>query len=372
VKNLRLAVIGAGRLGGFHAQNLAGMRGVELVGVVDPLAQARLRVAAECNTRALDDHRPLLDRIDAAVVAAPTMFHHAVGRELLDHGIHVLMEKPLCPTLRQADDLVKTARRKNLVLQVGHVERFNPALPPVLACARDPKYIEAVRSSGFTFRSTDIGVVLDLMIHDLDLVLSMVGSRVRNVEALGLSVLGGHEDVAHARLEFESGCVANFSASRVSYEPVRRMQVWSARAFARVDFAARRTTLVRPSETLLRREFDVNGLSPEQMEHYKRHLLQEHLPREDIEAEPVDALTLELGDFIDSIRTSQVPRVTGEQARDAVAVAERILSKIGTHAWNNAPDGPSGPMAAARPSVVPAPHWTLSPIHSPVEHREAS
>ncbi len=358
MSRLRAAVIGVGRLGGFHAGKLARIESVELAGVVDPLPSRRNQVAAECGTRALADYHPLLDRIDAAVIATPTQLHHPIALELLDRGIHLLVEKPLCSTAAQADDLVRTARRRGLVLQVGHIERFNPAFGAVSEHLADPKYIEAVRAGQFSFRSTDIGVVLDLMIHDIDLVLSLVRSRVRKVEALGLSVLGGHEDVANARVEFHSGCVAVLSASRVSYQPVRRMHVWTSRAFASVDFAARKSTLVRPSEMLADRRFDLDSLPPEQIEE-KDRLLEELLPREEQQAEPVDALELELHDFLESIRTSRAPRVTGEHGRDALALAERILNKIHAHAWDEKPDGLVGPMAVPRPSVIPAPDWLV-------------
>ena len=371
MSRLRVAVIGAGRLGGFHAQKLARLDHVQLVGVVDPLETQRHRVAAECGTQPFADHRDLLGRIDAAVVAAPTCLHHALGKELLGRGVHVLMEKPLAATLAEADELVELARRNRLVLQVGHVERFNPALGAALPHLRSPKYIEAVRTSGFTFRSTDIGVVLDVMIHDLDLVLSLVRSEVRRVDALGLSVLGGHEDVANARVEFACGCVATLSASRVSYEQVRRMQIWSANGFASIDFAARKTSLVRPSETLTSRRFHADSLAPEQVEHYRQHLLEEHLPREEIQSDAVDALSLELADFLESIRTHRQPRVTGQQGRDAVALAEQILDKIHAHRWDNTADGPVGPLATPRPSILPAPHWHLATAPSPLRHKEA-
>lgn len=371
MRNLRVAVVGAGRLGGFHAQKLAAMPEVDLLGVVDPQPAARNRIAQLCSCRALSDHRSLLDEIDAAVIASPTCYHHAIGRELIEKGIHLLVEKPLCPSAAQADDLVALAEQKGATLQVGHVERFNPALRAAAPYVRDPKYIEAVRSGGFTFRSTDIGVVLDLMIHDIDLVLSLVRSPVRRVEALGLSVVGGHEDVANARIHFESGCVATLSASRVSRHPVRQMQVWSARAYATIDFASRTTRVVEPSAVLRRRRFDVQALTDEQVEHYKEHFLDEHLPEQTLESAPVDALAAELDDFIQSIRTPRIPRVTGAQGRDAVAVAEQVLNRIASHAWDEEADGPVGPLAIPRPSVIPAPHWHLAPTEAPIERKEA-
>ena len=371
MKKIRLAVIGAGRLGGFHAQKLAASQQVELLGVVDPLPAARNRIAAECNTRALADYAPLLDQIDAAVIAAPTRLHHKLAIDFLRRGIHLLVEKPLCSTLAEADELVDIARRNGAVLQVGHVERFNPAFIAAASHAEDPKYIEAVRASGFTFRSTDVGAVLDLMIHDLDLVLSMVRSPVRKVDALGLSVMGGHEDVANARLEFECGCVATLSASRASYEPARRMHVWSPRAFVAVDFAALTTTVVRPSETLQRRQLDVDDLSPQQVEHYREHLFDELLPRTQTRFEAVDALRLELDDFIESIGTARQPRVSGESGRDAIAIAEQILARIRTHAWDDTPDGPVGPLLAPRRRVIPTPHFDLTADQVRLARKEA-
>ncbi len=371
MRKLKLAVVGAGRLGGFHAQKIAASEQAELVAVVDPIPAARNRVAAQCETVARADYGSLLSEIDAAVIAVPTRLHHALALDFLDRGIHLLVEKPLCATLAEADELVEAARRSKVVLQVGHVEQFNPALTAAIPHTRDPKYIEAVRASGFTFRSTDIGVVLDLMIHDVELVLSMVRSPLRKVEALGLSVLGGHEDVANARLHFECGCVATLSASRVSCEPARRMQVWSPRAFAAIDFAARTTTLVRPSETLLRRQFDVDRLSADQVEYFREHLAEEHLPQQRLEFEEVDALALELQDFIDSICTPRLPRVSGEAARDALAVAEQILARIDAHSWDDTAGGPAGPLAAPRRGVIPAPHFDLTAAQTEIARKEA-
>ena len=394
MNRLRLAVVGAGRLGGFHAQKLAAMDSVELVAVSDPVASRRDALAASCHTRAVADARQLPGQVDAVVIAAPTSLHHALGMDFLRRGVHVLLEKPLAATADEADALVETACLAGVVLQVGHVERFNPAFAAFctphapreaapctphapregVPCTphapreglrradRDeynaPKYIEAQRCGPFSFRSTDVGVVLDLMIHDLDLVLSLVHSRVRRIDALGVSVLGGHEDVANVRLEFQNGCVASLSASRVSYDAVRRMQIWSARAMAAIDFSARTTTTIRPSETLLRRRFDVSSLSPEQVAGYdKLGLLEEHLPRQTEQFPAVDALALELDDFVDSIRNHHSPRVTGEQARDAVALAEEILVEIDRHVWDASSDGPVGPHALPRPRVLPGPHF---------------
>jgi predicted dehydrogenase len=354
-----------------HAHKLAASAQVDLLGVVDPLPAARNRLAAECGTRALADYGPVLQELDAAVIAAPTRLHHKLALDLLRRGIHLLVEKPLSSTLAEAEELVEVARRHGAVLQVGHVERFNPAFAAAVSHTGDPKYVEAVRANSFTFRSTDVGVVLDLMIHDIDLVLSLVRSPLRKVEALGLSVLGGPEDVANARLEFACGCVATLSASRVSYQPARWMHLWSASAFAAIDFTGRTTTLVRPSEALLRRQLNVGLLSPREVEHYREHLFEELLPRTQLQFEAIDALALELEDFLESIRTLRRPRVPGEAGRDAVAVAEQILARIHTHAWDATPDGPLGPLLTPRSRVIPAPHFDLTAAPLPLVRKEA-
>ena len=371
MKKLRMAVVGAGRLGGFHAQKLAARDDVELLAVVDPSPENRSRVAAECGAMAHADHAGLFDQLDAAVIAAPTCLHYTIAREFLEAGVHLLVEKPLCTSRSEADELVSAARRNNAVLQVGHVERFNPAFRAATEKVSEPKYIEAVRTSGFTFRSTDVGVVLDVMIHDIDLVLSMVRGPLQKVDALGFSVLGGHEDVANARLEFECGCVATLSASRVSDEQVRRMQVWSTAGFTGIDFAARGVKIVRPSETLRRRRFDVNRLTPEEVEHNRVHFAEEHLPWETKSFDAVDALVLEQDDFVESIRTGRQPLVCGEAGRDALSAAGQILARIDAHSWNGTLNGPAGPLAKSHGHILPAPHFDLSPSSKTIPHKKA-
>jgi predicted dehydrogenase len=355
MSKLRIAVIGAGRLGGFHAQKLAARSDVNLVAIVDPVAESRNRVASQCHTEAVADYTALLDRIDAAIVATPTTLHRQVAGELLDAGVHCLVEKPLCNTRPDADRLVSCARRRGVVLQVGHVERFNPAFEAIQSCIAAPRFIEATRTSGFTFRSTDVGVVLDVMIHDIDLVLSMVRGRLRWVDALGFSVVGGHEDVANVRLEFDCGCVATLSASRVSHEQTRRLSIWSSEGFAGIDFAARTATLVRPSPTLKQRQFHVESLTPSQLEHHRAHFAEEHLPVERLSFNAVDALALEVEDFVSAIREQREPVVNGEAGRNALAVAEQILARIAAHEWDPSADLPAGVPLSLRPNVIPMP-----------------
>lgn len=342
---LRVAVIGAGHLGRIHARIAAGLEEVELVAVADPVEAARNSVAQEANTRAVADYRELVGEVEAAIVATPTALHHSIGMELLGCGVPLLIEKPIALTSEQANDLVTLARQKNIALQVGHVERFNPALTAVAADVRDPKYIDATRTSGYTFRSTDIGVVMDVMIHDLDIVLSLAKSSVEDVQAIGISVLGGHEDMATARLTFASGCVANLTASRVSFQQKRSMSIFTSRGSASINFATFEATVVRPSDSVLRREFRADKLSADERAYWKENIFTELLVRSQRDAQPVNAIQDEQRDFVATVRTGKTPRVDGAAGRDAIAVAEMILERIEEHAWDGTTTGRHGPFA---------------------------
>ncbi len=354
MKPLKLAVIGAGHLGRIHAKLLAEMPDVELIGIADPLPPAREKVAADCHAKAYADHRELLGLVDAAVIATPTRHHHAVALDFLRHGIPLLVEKPLACNLAEAEELVQTAERAGAIVQVGHIERFNPAFVAAAAHVHKPRYVEAVRASGFTGRSVDIGVVHDLMIHDIDLLLSLVASPLASISALGVAILGRHEDVAQARLEFENGCVASLSASRVSFSPTprRQMQIWCAESFAAVDFSDRSVSVVRPCQAVLDREFDFESLSVDERAGFKDRVFQDILPVERLAVESRNALVDELRDFLDSIRSARAPRVTGQHGRDAVAVAERILQAIAAHASQA-----GRPRPVASPPILRGPHW---------------
>jgi predicted dehydrogenase len=350
MSRLRLGVIGVGHLGKEHARILSGMADVELVGVADAHAPQAELIAQRCNTRAFHSHRDLLPLVDAAVVATPTTHHHAVASEFLARGVPLLIEKPLASTLQQADELVALAARRGVVLQVGHVERFNPAFEELSRRPLRPKLFTCERYSGFSGRSTDIGVVLDMMIHDLDLVLALVCAPVRTVDALGVSVLGGHEDLAQARVTFADGCVANFSASRVHPASVRRMQAWGAEGFAAVDFAKRHVTLTQPAAHLrgVRPPADAATLAS-----YKAELFTRHVQTLDVDCAGGDQLTAELRDFVQSVRTGAAPRVDGAAGRDAIALASLILDSLRHHCWEGDAAGPTGPRN------VPAPLGTL-------------
>ncbi|MBP88453.1 MAG: oxidoreductase [Planctomycetaceae bacterium] len=328
MSRLRVGVIGAGHLGRIHTRLLKTIEDVELVGVVDPISGARQRIAEEYNVETFEHHDALVGKIDAAIVATTTEHHHAVGTDVLRQGAHLFIEKPISTTVSQADELVALARVNGLVLQVGHVERFNPAFRAVAKCIRRPRYLEAVRMNGYTFRSTDIGVVLDLMIHDLDLVLSMVRSEVVEVDALGSTIFGPHEDMAHAHLRFANGCIANLNASRTSFYLQRQMQILTDRAYGSVDFAEQTAKLVRPSKEVLRGEIQVQSMSIEERERVQHNLFTDLLPVRELPVEDRNAILDEQHDFVECIRKGRRPRVCGEQGRYCLSIAEKILERI--------------------------------------------
>jgi predicted dehydrogenase len=338
---LRLAVIGVGHLGKEHARILAGLPGVELVGVVDARPAQAEAVAQRCRTQAYTNHHALLDQVDAAVVAVPTVQHHDIAADFLARGVSLLVEKPLAANLEEADELVALAQHRGVLLQVGHIERFNPAFEELLRRPLQPKLVSCRRLSPFSGRSLDIGVVLDLMIHDLDMLLTLVGAPVTDVSALGLSLLSGHEDMAQARLTFANGCVAHVSASRAHTAPVRQMEVWAPEGYAAADFHQHRLTLVQPTEELLRRP--PAQLSPQQLETYVEKC------ELDCNVSGPDQLTRELEEFVAAVRTGAPVRVTGEQGREALAVACRVVESLRSHRWDGSAAGPAGPWELPAP-----------------------
>jgi len=356
----RVAVVGVGHLGRHHARILAAIPEVELVAVADTRIEQARAVAEGLGTRAVGDYRELLDRIDAVSIAVPTSLHREVAGAFLERGIATMVEKPMAATPAEAEELVKLADARGCLLQVGHIERYNPALSALDAMPMRPKYIAAERLSTYTFRSTDIGVVLDLMIHDIDLVLSMTASAVRSVAAVGVSVFGGHEDVANARIEFEDGCVANLTASRASYQAVRKMRLWSAEGYATLDFASRQGTLVRPSDQLRLAQLDLSEIDFSTPASVKDQVFGKILRVDQVQGDPRDQLAMELVDFIHAARTGTKPRVDGEQALRAMRLAGLVLESLNAHQWEGTASGPVGPSQipqplSASPSVLRGP-----------------
>jgi predicted dehydrogenase len=309
VTALRAAVVGVGYLGRFHAEKYASHAGAELVAVADVDPQRAHAVGAALGVEAVSDVGALLGRIDCASVAVPTQHHYAVTRALLDGGVDVLVEKPLTSTLDEAKTLVEVAVRGGRVLQVGHLERFNPAILALADLVTQPRFIECHRLAPFTERGTDVDVVLDLMIHDLDVILSMVPSAVRSVEAVGVPVLTPSVDIANARLRFANGCIANLTASRVSLKRERKLRIFQADAYLAVDYGERRVRICR-------REPSPDGQTALVLEE-----------REVAERDPLEA---EIDAFLCAVRERQPPPVTGWDGLRALEVAHVIRESVET------------------------------------------
>jgi predicted dehydrogenase len=340
---LRVGVVGVGHLGKEHARILAGMPDVELVGVVDTNPDQARQIAQRFHCLPFPTPEYLYGRVDAACIVVPTVHHHRVAIEFLNRRIPLLIEKPLAATLNQANHLVTAARKNRVTLQVGHVERFNPAFEELRRRPIKPLFVECERHGTFTGRSTDIGAVLDLMIHDIDLLLDLIGAPVVAAEAVGISVFGGHEDMATSRLRFASGCVAHLTASRVSPNPKRRLRIWAPEGYAGIDFFNRRLTLVQPSENLRRQGLDVSKLDPLGRMRLKEELFNRHLQTLELDCNDGDQLTRELLEFVTCVRSGNDPRVNGEAGRDAVKVANQILESMKAHPWGGSDAGPVGP-----------------------------
>jgi predicted dehydrogenase len=365
---MRVAVVGVGHLGQHHARVLAAHPDVQLVAVADTRRDQAEAIAAKHGTQAVVDFAGLIDQVDAVTIAVPTVHHRAIAEVFLDRGIATMIEKPLAPTLADAQALVELANARGALLQVGHIERFNPALAALDSLPLRPRYVACERLSSYTFRSTDIGVVLDLMIHDLDLVLSLVSAPISSVAAVGASVFGGHEDIANARIEFADGCVATLSASRVSYVAARRMRLWGAEGYATLDFSARQATLVRPSEQLRHGQVDLAGVDMSQPSAVKEHLFGKILRVDQVQPASGDALEMELDDFVRSVRTGTRPRVSGDDALRAMRLADQILQGIHAHEWEGISIGPTGvrEIPASPGSAQPAPA-----LRGPISWRNA-
>ncbi|TCT18720.1 Gfo/Idh/MocA family protein [Thiobaca trueperi] len=305
---LRVAVVGVGYLGRFHALIYSRLSEVELVGVVDTDPERARVVAAEAGCASYATIEDLFDRVDAVSVVVPTTAHLAAAAPFLSRGIHVLLEKPIAPTLADGTEIVRLAQAHGAVLQIGHVERFNAGVMALAQRIRAPIYIEAQRMGGFVERATDVDVVSDLMIHDIDIILSLVDAGIRHISAVGASVLTEHVDIASARLEFVNGTVANVVASRVSDKPTRRIRVFQPGRYLSLDFIAQSIDIAETRPV-------ADAARPE-------------IARERIQVDPVKPLDLELAEFARCIRDGQPPLVDGQVGLKALEVALEVRARI--------------------------------------------
>lgn len=305
---VRVAVIGVGHLGRHHARIVSTLEGAELVAVVDTNPERAAAAAALTGAPARADFRDVIGDVDAVTVAVPTAQHREIALPFLERGLAVLVEKPMARSVAEADDLVAAARASGATLAVGHTERYNPAVTAVLPLVTSPRFIEVHRLGAFPDRSLDIDVVFDLMIHDLDIILALVGSEVESIEAVGVPVLTPRFDIANARLRFANGCIANVTASRISKERVRKIRFFQPDAYLSIDYAAQ----------------EVEGW----------RLVRKEGARPGIEGGPLpverdEPLRRELADFVRAVRTKSAPLVDGDAGRRALELATRIAEKMG-------------------------------------------
>jgi predicted dehydrogenase len=311
-ERLKTAVIGVGHLGGAHARIYASLEQADLVAVCDLNETSGRAVAERYATRFVRDYRGLLGAVEAISVATPTVAHHEVACACLEAGVHLLVEKPIARTLREADEMIRLAESKNLVLQVGHIERFNPAFVALQQQVTRPRFFEAHRMGVFTPRSLDIDVVMDLMVHELDIIASLVRSEVVKLEAVGIPILTPKIDLANARLEFADGCVANITASRVSGERLRKLRVFQPNQYYSLDYGEQQVAMCRlvPPKTA--------GALPE-------------IVAGGLQIEKREPLLAEIESFIASVQLRTAPVVSGAEGRRALALALAVLDKIKAH-----------------------------------------
>jgi predicted dehydrogenase len=299
---IKVAVVGVGRLGSIHAQIYKKLQNCSLVAVCDVDKTQLKRVSGELGVSDFSDYKQLLDKAEAVSIAVPTLLHYQIAEEFLRHNIHVLVEKPFTATLKEADSLIKTAQKNKLILQVGHIERFNSAFSATKKIIRNPRFIECHRLSPFPDRSVDIGAVLDLMIHDIDIILGLVNAPLKKIEAVGVPVLTQFEDIANARITFKDGCVANLTASRVSDEWLRKIRIFQEDTYISLDYREAKACVYRKEGS--------------------------KITKEDLPIEKEQPLQKELESFLDCILQNKEPLVSGRVAREALAVALKIQSQI--------------------------------------------
>jgi len=309
MKKLRVGVVGAGYLGRFHVEKYARMDDVELVGVVDIDKSQAEEVAGRFNTKAYPHHQYLFGKVDAVSVVVPTPAHFSVAKDFLENNIDVLIEKPVSETTEQANELIDFAKSRSLIIQVGHLERFNPAVVALQDIIKKPMFIESHRLSIYKDRCTDVSVVLDLMIHDIDIILNFVRSEIVNIHAAGIPVISGHVDIANARLEFKSGCIANVTASRISTKIERKIRLFQKDAYISVDFANQGITIIQRNDKV------EGGLIP-------------GMDIKQLSFAKGDALEDELKSFVKAVIRREAPEVTGQMGRDALKIALSIMKQI--------------------------------------------
>ena len=320
---VNVAVIGVGRLGSAHARVYRGLAQANLIGVCDIEKSRALSTAESLQTQPFTDYRNLLDKVQAVSISTPTVTHHRIARDFLLAGVNVLVEKPFTATLKEADDLLKIAKKNKLLVQVGHIERFNSAFAAIKHTLSQPKFIEVHRLSGFPGRSLDVGVVLDLMIHDIDIILGLVNSPLKRIEAVGINVITDYEDIANARLTFKNGCVCNLTASRISDESMRKIRIFLKNTYISLDYKNEEADIYRKV-----------GDQPEGIaclpgrQGLASNSQSQKITKESVWVKKEEPLKKELSSFLDCVIRKNRPLVSGIEGRQALAVALKIQNLI--------------------------------------------
>lgn len=309
MSKIKTAVIGVGYLGKFHAEKFKQLPQAQLIAVCDVDAQKCRSIAKNLDTNAIIDYTQLVGKVDAVSIAVPTPLHHKIGKFFLENGIHVLLEKPIATSIAEADDLIQTAKNNNVMLQVGHLERFNTVIKAAETTLHDPRFIESLRLAPFKLRGSDVNVVLDLMIHDIDIIQSIVHSKIKRIAANGASVLSPFIDIANARIEFANGCVANVTASRVSLKTERKLRIFQHDAYIGMDLDKKKISIHRKSA----KEMFPGIPGIENME--------QAIPQG-------DALLDEIKGFLHAILHNSKPLVSGEEGKQALATAIEITNIV--------------------------------------------
>lgn len=332
---IKVGVIGVGHLGQHHARVYKNLTTTELIGIADTNADRAKEIAERHDTTAYIDFQPLIEQCDAVNIAVPTTDHYRVAMAAITAGCHVLIEKPITSTIEQAEKLVAYAKEKNVLIQVGHIERFNSAVLTLEGVIDNPRFIESHRLASFVPRGTDVAVVLDLMIHDLDIILSFVKSKPKEIHAAGISILSNSEDIANARIEFENGCVANVTASRVSQQTVRKIRFFQKDAYISLDFHKKTADVIRLNpqiaQMMIKKTSGYTDLNKIMGMVSKSITFDDLILQESLSVKNEEPLKLELEAFIDCIQNNKKPIVTGNDGLEALRVAYQILQKIHAH-----------------------------------------
>jgi predicted dehydrogenase len=312
LKTVKVGVVGVGSLGQHHARNYAEMPGCELVGVADVDRKAAIRVAGRHNCQAFFDYQTLMEQVDAVSIVVPTQYHYAIAKDFLNHDVDVLVEKPITSEVRQAVELIELARERKRIIQVGHIERFNAAIIHLNKILTQPGFIEAHRLGPYDPRVKDVGVVLDLMIHDIDIILQIVNSPIASIEAVGVPILSPREDIANARIRFENGCIANLTVSRVTPNKLRKIRIFQSDNYISLDYQ-------KQSMEIYTRQ-SIEGAQEGEP--------QAQIVRKRIRVKKEEPLKTELEHFLECVRDGITPKVTGEHGHDALQIAVEITQQI--------------------------------------------